>query len=138
MDDTQKQDQIKPNPVSVPTGSTESEPVIVRSESEPTKELETTSEQIQSSEVQPIVGDDVKPYVEINRDTEVSQAAKDAGVQESIPTHPNYKPPVFSSIEEAEKVSESSSPNLSIAWIAKEAAKQLKRALRLNQPQEAK
>ena len=136
MDDTQKQDQIKPNPVSVPTGSTESEPIVVRSEAEPAKELETTNEQVQSSEVQPTVSDDVKPYIKVNRDTEVSQAAKDAGVQESIPRHPNYKPPVFSSVEEAEKVSVSNPPDLSIAWIAKEATKQLKRALRINQPQE--
>lgn len=145
MDDTQIQDQNKPNSnqddsnrkVSVNVGGVEGAPVEVSSEVEPVKDLETTGEQVQSSEVQPTVSDDVKPYVKINRDTEVSQAAKDAGVQESIPTHPNYVPPVFSSVEEAEKVSVSSSTDLSIAWIAKEAAKQLKRALRISQPQEA-
>ena len=147
MDDTQKQDQIKPDPnqdtsdtwgsVTVPIGSMEGTPVKVTPEINSSKELQEVREHIQPSEQEPQVSEDVKDYIQVKKDfPEIDQTAKQAGVSKSIPDAPDYgNLPTDQNI--AHQIVKTADVNKSDPWRALIAIKEFAKGLfGLNQPQE--
>jgi hypothetical protein len=130
MDDTQKTDQVNPQPsvVSVPVGGVEGAPVSIEA---PVKPPEISVE-VTPSEVEPVISEEEREAGVVAHPSmpQIHPDAKEAGVEESMPpapSHPNFTPPVFTSAEEAELVAKTTSQTLSLAWIAEIIAKNFKR-----------
>jgi len=111
--------------ISVPVGGVEGVPVSIEA---PFKAPEASIE-VKPSEVEPVISEEEKEAGVVAHPTQpiLHPDAKAAGIVESIPSHPNFNPPVFKSVQDAEQVANTTPETLSLAWIAEIIAKNLKR-----------
>lgn len=100
---------------------------------------------VQNSESEPDLEEEVvNAGVEnVNPEPQIHYSAQVAGVSKSIPDpdpaqKSTYAPPVFKDALEADKVANETSPDKSLAWIAREVSKNFKKAFgNKSQPTEA-
>jgi hypothetical protein len=130
MDEPIKPNQVNPQPigVSVPVGGVEGAPVNI----EAPVNLPEINVDVTASEAEPVISEAEKEVGVVAHPAmpEIHPDAKEAGVKESLPPIPsprNFTPPVFDSVQAAEQVANTTSPTLSLAWIAKIIAKNFKR-----------
>lgn len=88
---------------------------------------------VESSEQEPILDDDVVDagVENVNSEPQIHYSAQAVGVSKSIPDPKAsiYSPPVFKDAVEADKTADDTSPDKSLAWVAREVAKNLKKTL---------
>ena len=141
MQDSQNQAQ---NPVIAPTasvtvGGAEGAPVSVGGlEGAPKIEAAVAPEvsvEVAPAEKKPELSEEEKEFgVDHSPEPQIPTEARVAGVTESIPSHLDYNPPKYTSVQEAEHVANKTSQAFSLAWISEIVAKNLKRL----KPQEVK